>query len=356
MKRSGGLWDSLVSFGNLVEAARRARKGKRGKHSVLAFDWELESNLIELRDELVAHRYEPGPYRTFLVREAKERLISAAPYRDRVVHHALCAVIEPHFERAFIHDSYACRVGKGQHRAVERLQSFCRRWPFVLKCDIRRFFPSIDHEVLKGLIARKIKDRAVLDLCDKIIAGSNPQGGAATYFPGDDLFAPHLRRRGLPIGNLTSQFLANVYLDPLDHFVKETLRAKGYVRYCDDFVLFGDAPGQLLTWRDRMRGLLDSLRLELHPGKQHIWKARDGIDFLGYRVFPFHKRLRRGNEAGQRRRLVRLMASMRNGEVEAAQVTQSVRSWVSHALHADTYGLRKTVLGGAERHPPLRFG
>jgi retron-type reverse transcriptase len=279
-----------------------------------------------------------------MVREAKERLISAAPYRDRVVHHALCTVIEPLFERGFIHDSYACRIGKGQHRAVECLQSFCRRWPYALKCDIRKFFPSIDHEILKGLIAKRIKDRSVLDLCGKIIDGSNPQGGAATYFPGDDLFAPHLRRRGLPIGNLTSQFFANVYLDPLDRFVKEILHVRGYVRYCDDFVLFGNSPRELLAWRERLRGRLDRLRLELHPAKQHIWRSRDGIDFLGYRVFPFHRRLRRGNEARQRRRLKRLLADLSRGQVSPQMVTQSVKSWVAHALHADAFGLRTRVL------------
>ena len=161
------------------------------------------------------------------------------------MHHALTSVLEPIFEPTFIHDSYACRAGKGTHAAVRRAQHFSRRFPYVLKADVRKFFPSMDHQILKDLVARKIKDPHVLWLVAKIIDSSNPQEPVWIWFPGDDLFTPSERRRGIPIGNQTSQFFANVYLNPLDHFVKDRLRAGGYVRYVDDLLVFAHEKRQL---------------------------------------------------------------------------------------------------------------
>jgi len=167
-------------------------------------------------------------------------------------------VVEPIFDRTFIFDSFANRMGKGTHKAVDRATEFCRRWPFVLKCDVEKFFPSIDHEILMELIARKIKCDRTLDLLRRIVANSNPQEPVVHYFPGDDLFTPHERRRGIPIGNLTSQFLANVMLDPLDHYLKESLRRPGYLRFADDFLVFGDDKQELAD-------LLVSIRRFLEP-------------------------------------------------------------------------------------------
>ncbi len=172
--------------------------------------------------------------------EPKPRKISAAPYRDRVVHHALCNVIVPIFERTFIADSYANRLGFGTHRALKRFTQFARSSRYILQCDIRKYFPSIDHEILKRLLRRKIKCADTLWLIDTIIDNSNEQEPVIEYFPGDGLLTPIERRRGLPIGNLTSQFFANIYLNGLDHFVKEQLRASKYLRYVDDFALFAD--------------------------------------------------------------------------------------------------------------------
>lgn len=216
---SEGLWEQIVSFDNLWQAARLARKGKRFCHSAARFERDLGQNLTALADELTTGTYQPGPYTTFTIYEPAKRLISAAPYRDRVVHHALCQVIEPLFESAFVFDSYANRQGKGTHAALDRATYFARRFPFVLQCDIRLFFPGIDHQILLRRLQRRIACPLTLQLCQRILENSNPQEPADFYFEGDDLFTPHERRRGLPIGNLTSQFWANVAMDPFDHFV-----------------------------------------------------------------------------------------------------------------------------------------
>lgn len=210
---------------------------------------------MRLERELTTGRYRPGRYTTIELFDPKHRIVSAAPFRDRVVHHAFCAVCEPVFERSFIFDSYANRTGKGTHRAVARYETFRDQYRYVLRCDIRRYFPAIDHDLLKRDLRRRLTCHRTLALADRIIDGSNPQEPVNDYYSGDDLFTPYGRRRGLPIGNLNSQFFANVYLDGLDHFCKEVLRAKGYLRYVDDFALFHDDPDRLEDWRHRIAGL-----------------------------------------------------------------------------------------------------
>jgi hypothetical protein len=210
MKRVGHLWDGLVSFPNLLRAARTAARGKRFRPDVARFHFGLERELWRLHDELAAGTYRPGPYRTFRIRVPKERQISAAPYRDRVVHHALTQVLEPVFEPGFHPDSYACRRGKGTHAAVGRCQQLARRFRHVFKADVQKFFPSVDHEVLKGLLARRVKDPHVLRLAALIIDHSNPQEEVPAWFPGDDLFTPAGRRRGLPSGGAFNNDAVNV--------------------------------------------------------------------------------------------------------------------------------------------------
>ena len=182
-------------------------------------------------------------------------------------------------------------------------KQFARRFRYVLKADIQKFFPSLDHEILKALVARKIKDPDVLWLVGRIIDHSNPQEEVLNYFPGDDLFTPAERRRGIPIGNQTSQFFANVYLDPLDHFVKDRLGIKGYVRYVDDFLVFSDDKSHLADVREQVRDFLVGLRLRLHPKKSVIFPVKQGIRFLGYRVFPTHRLLPKENVRRFRRRV-----------------------------------------------------
>jgi retron-type reverse transcriptase len=277
------------------------------------------------------------------ITEPKLRLISAAPFRDRVVHRALVNVLAPRFERRFIFDSYACRVGKGTHAAIDRFQQFARRFGYVLKCDIRKFFPSIDHLLLLERVGRVVKDRRVVDLCRTIIEHSNPQEPVVAYFPGDVLWTPHERRRGLPIGNQTSQFFANVYLDPLDHFVKERLRCRGYVRYVDDFVLCHDSPAQLHDWLRAIREFLESLRLTLHPTKCQIFPATQGTDFLGFRVFPTHRRLTKRSVKRFHRRIRQLQRAFLLGLISVAEIRARINAWIGHVEHGDTWRLRERL-------------
>jgi retron-type reverse transcriptase len=347
MKRVSGLYPQICSFENLVTAAYRARLGKRYRPDVAAFQFNLEAELFALRQELTSKTYQPGPYRAFYIRDPKRRLISAAPYRDRVVHHALCQIIEPVFERGFIHDSYANRTDKGTHAALDRCTAFARRYPFALKCDIEKYFPTIDHQILLERVARKIKCQDTLWLVDRIVANSNPQEDILRYFPDDDLFTPLDRRRGIPIGNLTSQFFANIYLDGLDHYVLETLLPGAYLRFADDFVLFGETSDKLRRLLKPLEEHLNGLRLRLHPTKCHIVPVRCGIPFLGWQVFPDHRRLRRRTGVRFQRALRTLTSQHREGLIDLKRVRASVMSWIGHLKHGDTYGLRRKLLARA---------
>jgi retron-type reverse transcriptase len=211
MKRYGNLYPQITEFSNLLLAAKKAQKGKRYQPNILNFNYHLESELQQLQQQLSNKTYQPGDYRTFYIQEPKTRMISAAPYRDRVVHHGLCNIIVPIFEKTFINDSYANRIGFGTHKALRRFTQFARSSKYVLQCDIQKYFPSIDHEILKSLIRRKIKCRDTLWLIDTIIDRSNEQYPVIEYFPGDTLLSPIERKRGLPLRNLTSQFFANIY-------------------------------------------------------------------------------------------------------------------------------------------------
>ncbi|TVP65951.1 MAG: RNA-directed DNA polymerase [Leptolyngbya sp. LCM1.Bin17] len=343
MKRYGYLWQEVVDFSNLLAASRQAQKGKRFRDNILRFNYDLENQLIKLQQELLTQTYRPGDYTTFHVKEPKPRLISAAPYRDRVVHHALCNVIMPIFERTFIYDSYANRVGFGSHRALKRFTQFSRSSRYVLQCDIRKYFPSIDLAILKRLIRRKIKCPDTLWLIETIIDGSNEQETVIDYFPGDDLLTPVQRRRGLPIGNLTSQFFANIYLNGFDHFVKEELQASKYLRYVDDFALFSDDPNFLSDARLAIEVYLSKLRLKIHPVKSQLFETRLGPTFVGFRVLPDHIRVRSSNLHRARYRLRQYQKQYASGQLSFEQLTQAIRSWAAHLKHADTWQLRYDI-------------
>lgn len=343
MKRYGNLYPQIVEFANLFLAARQAQKGKRFRDNVLDFNYHLETELIKLQKELTNKTYQPGNYRTFHLTGIKSRLISAAPYPDRVVHHALCNIIVPIFEHTFIPDSYANRIGFGTHRALRRFTHFARNSRYVLQCDIRKYFPSIDHIVLKQLLRRKIKCVDTLWLIDTIIDNSNEQEPVIEYFPGDDLLTPVTRRRGLPIGNLTSQFFANIYLNGFDHFVKEQLRASKYVRYVDDFALFSDDWEFLTSARLAIEEYLAQLRLQVHPIKSQLFETKIGATFLGFRVFPDRIRVRNTNLHLARQRLKRLQADYACGKIDQEKVNQSIQSWFAHLEHGDTWRLRQQI-------------
>lgn len=321
----------------MLDAFYGAAKGKRNTTAVAVFEFNLSHELLRLQGELQSRTYQPGPYTTFMIHDPKERMISAAPFRDRVIHHALCAVIEPIFERTFIHDSYANRKGKGTHRAIERYQHYARRYRYVLKCDIKKFFPSLDHAVLKRELRWKIACPATLWLCDLIIDNSNEQASGADFEGVQHFF----NRRGLPIGNLTSQFWANVYLNRFDHFVKETLAAPGYVRYVDDFVLFSDRKEELHRWKEKIeKYLIVHLRLKPHPDKTHVHRTERGVPFLGFRVWPQYR-------VAMKERVRRFERHLRNLLVaqpfEGESLEQGLNSWLGHVRFGQSKRLEYRV-------------
>ncbi|MFO1319019.1 MAG: RNA-directed DNA polymerase [Burkholderiales bacterium] len=353
------LFDQIAAFQPLCEATRRAAKGKRGKPGCAMFLNNLERNVLRLERELQDGTWRPGAYTVIDVRDPKPRRVSAAPFRDRVVHHALCRVVQPIFERGFIDDTYANRVGKGTHRAVDRYERFSATRRHVLRADIFRFFPSIDHEILKGLFRRRIACSRTLALMDAIVDGSNPQEPVLRYFAGDDLFTPHERRRGLPIGNLTSQFFGNLMLDALDHFVKEVLRVRGYVRYVDDFALFHDDAEYLEACRSRIARHLEGRRMLLHPRKTFIEVTASPARFLGYELHPGgFRRLPADNVDRFAGRLRSLRARFRNGDIGFEAIAPRIRAWNAHAAHANTWRLRASLFRGgvfSRSREPDRF-
>jgi retron-type reverse transcriptase len=344
MKTHKNLYTQICTFENLLLAAKQAAAGKRFRPDVLAFFNDLEGNALRLLRELKTQTYQPGSYESFYIHEPKKRLISKAPFRDRIVHHALINIIGPLFERRFIFDSYANRAGKGTHAAIRRLQHFMRQAKYVLKIDLRQYFPSIDHEILKQEIRRVITDGETLWLIDKIIDGSNPQVETNWYFPGDDLFTPFERRRGLPIGNLTSQFFANVYLNAFDHFVKEQLRCRFYLRYVDDAVFLDDLPQRLAALIPPVQNFLKDFRLKLYLEKCQIRPVECGQRFLGQIVFPRHRRLAPENVRRFARRMRRLQKQYALRKISLPEIRQSLMSWLGHAGQANTWALRRTLM------------
>lgn len=271
------LFGRIAAIENLLFAWERFRKGKRGREDIMVFERRLEDNLFAIREELFSETYCHGRYEPFTVNDPKQRTIHKACVKDRVVHQAIVNVIEPLFEERFIFDSYSCRVGKGTHAAVRRLRTFLRqasnngtRTVYAVKCDVRKFFASVNHSVLLELLAKRIEDPATMRLLRNIIGSFSVSFGT-----------------GIPLGNLTSQLFANIYLHELDWFVKQKLRVRHYVRYCDDFVMlaFSKAEGLALA-RQADVFLQEHLKAQLHPNKVHVRTWAHGVDFLGYILLP----------------------------------------------------------------------
>lgn len=341
------LWPRLCTWENFTLAYRKCRKRKRYKHSATDFDFDWERNLALLVSEVRRHTWLPGKFHHFPIQDPKPRWISAAPFRDPIVHHAMVNILEPIFEPRFIFDSYACRKGKGTHRAVRRAQMYMRRYPYFLKTDIVKFFPSIDHDLLFASIARRIRDHHVLSLIRKVIdSGSEVpimQSEDSHWFPQDDLFAI-LRTRGLPIGNLTSQFFANVYLDSIDHWAKEVARIPGYIRYADDMILFGSNKSELWNWAEQLGERLQALRLRLHPNKTQVGTSANGVLFMGNRVFPHQRRLAQASLKRIRRKIRLWKWQAAHGELDVDQVQRSLDAWIAHSKHCNATGVRNDVL------------
>jgi len=343
MKTHNHLYEEICSFENLLLAARRAESGKRLQQVVGQFRTNIEAQVLDLGRELRAQTYQPGRYREKWITRPKRRMISAAPFRDRVVHHALCQVVMPLFERKMVFDLYSNREGKGTHAAIRRCQEFSRLFRYALKCDVRKFFPSMDHAVLQATLRRTIRCRQTLWLLDVIIDASNAQEPVCSVFPGDDLAVAALRRVGLPIGNLTSQWFGCIYLSDFDHWVKEELRCRGYVRYVDDFLLFGDDKRQLALWREAVAAKLASCRLRLNERKSRVFRTHEGLTFLGQRIWPWRRRLCRENVGAARRRLRWTARQYQCGALAKAALLTRWNSWRGHALQADGAALTERV-------------
>lgn len=325
--RGTGLFDEIASFRNLHRAARIAARGKRYRASAAQFLLAMESECLRLEEELQGGVWSPGPYRVFRITDPKPRTICAAPFRDRVVHQALVQVVEPLFERGFVYDSYSCRKGKGTLRALQRVARWVREYPWVLKVDVEKYFPSIDHMTVLGILSRRIRCERTLGLFGQILASWSSDEAPVRWFPGDNLLEPLRRRRGLPIGNLTSQFLSNVVLDVVDHAVKDRLGVRAYARYCDDLVVCGRSPGELWRTAGEIRAVLSTLRLVVHPKKTQVFAADQGVRWVGFRVFPFGVRVE-ADALRRARRRFRAFAGRAGTETAAA----SIQGWSGHAM------------------------
>jgi len=345
MRRVGHLFNQITSYSNLLLASQKAMRSKRYRLDVLQFNHRLETHLLTIQEMLQKQTYRPGPYKTFEIFEPKRRLISAAPYRDRVVQHALCNLIEPVFDRSFSECSYANRKGRGSSLALKDFITLARRHRYCLRLDIRKYFPSQDHAILKEQYRRKIKCPETLWLMDLILDASNPQEEVVHYFDGDDLLTPHERRHGLPIGNLTSQLWANVYLSGLDHKICERFGGKKYLRYVDDFALFSDDREELEKMLEFIRAELSLLRLKLHPGKTDLVDVKNGVNFLGFRIFPTRIRIRQENLKRARRRLKIMQRDYAALKIGPEDVGQSVQSWTAHLKTGNTFRLREKIFG-----------
>ncbi|MFH0798447.1 MAG: reverse transcriptase/maturase family protein [Candidatus Woesearchaeota archaeon] len=341
MKSYIGLYPKVCSIENLELAFKKARKGKTQKPYVIAFEQNLKDNLAALRAELLFHSYRPLPLKEFVIRDPKTRKISVSDFRDRIVHHAICNIIEPIYDKTFIYDSYANRKGKGTMMAVYRLDNFIRKVSkngtavlksnnrcvrgFCLKGDIRHYFENISHKRLIDMLKRTIEDEDLIFLINSILVNHN-----------------HLK--GMPLGNLTSQFFANVYLNEMDQFVKHSLKAKYYIRYVDDFVILHNNRRVLESYLERINTfLVNSLHLELNHDKSSIKPLSRGIEFLGFRIFYHHKLLRERNIRSAYKRINDFKVQYQLTETNYDAVYNFVQGWLAYAKNANTYAVRTSL-------------
>ena len=345
MQTYRNLYNKLCTFENLHLAFKKARRNKRFNPHVSEFEFNLENELLQLKHELEIMTYQPRPLKQFVIRDPKTRLISASHFRDRVVHHALCNIIEPIFDKTFISDSYANRKSKGTLAAVLKFDEYKRKvsrngkllpetnnnnmvFGYALKADIRHYFDSVDHEVMMQIIERKIKDKKVLWLMRKILDNHNCK----------------VAGKGMPIGNLTSQFLANVYLNELDYFVKHKLKARYYIRYVDDFVILHSSRERLEIYKGKISDFLKTIKLELHPEKSKVVSLHAGVKLLGFRVFYEYKLLKKSNIRKMENRIEHFTEMYKDGIIEKAEIFESMEGWHAYAMHANTYKLRRVMM------------
>jgi len=324
-------YDKHLTFDALLKAHERASKTKRNSKEVLRFEIDLESNLINVYKKLKNQTYEMGRYREFTIYEPKERIIRSLPYLDRVVHQwYIHEFIKPYIVPRLIYDTYACIDGRGTHKAVDRLQQFMRKMKnkygsyYILKCDIKGFFYNIDKDVLYAILKKYIKDEKLLHLTKKFVY--------------DDLDTV-----GIPIGNYTSQYFANIYMNELDHYVKEELKVKYYVRYMDDFILL------LETKSDAKRILClieqfleENLHLELNH-KSGYFPNKAGVEFCGFKIFESYRRLRKRSYKKIKKKVKKWNVLYRHNVLDIKQASLEWNSWIAHSNYASSYSMRKKV-------------
>ncbi len=339
MKTHKNLFQEVCKFENLYKAYLKARRGKMNKKEVLEFTYNLENELLKLQYELKNHTYKTGKYRHFIIFEPKKRIISALPFRDRIVHHAICNVIEPIIDKTFIYDSFACRKGKGTHAGADRIQKFIRKAKncYVLKCDVSKYFPSVNHEILKQIIRKKITDKELLQLLDQIVDSPN-QG---TFDEMQE--AQNSGNKGIPIGNLTSQLFANLYLNEMDKYVKYTLKIRYYIRYMDDFIIMHKSKAYLHEIKEKVRLFFISMELTMHPKKANVAPIVLGIDFLGYKIFNNHKLVRKSTVKRFLRNIKIKIKDYDADVISFDKLLESFNSWVAYMDYGNSYNLQKSL-------------
>jgi len=329
MKTYNNLYGQICSMNNLANAWRNARKGKTKKKYVAEFEQDTRENLLNLRRELLNQTYKPKSLVNFILRDPKTRKISKSDFRDRIVHHALVRVIGPIFDKIFIYDSCANRIGKGNLFALKRFDKFKRKITdnlfkeaFCLKADIKHYFQEVDHECLLKTIKQKVTDEKVIWLISQILKNSSSEN------------------KSMPLGNLTSQFFANVYLNELDYFVKHKLKSKYYIRYVDDFIILHKSRIQLKIWKLRIEEFLrEKPKLELHPDKSRIILLSRGIDFVGFRNFYYFRLLRKRNIWNMERKIGLFI----NGDILELKFIEIFQGWNAYSKWADSYILRREI-------------
>jgi len=339
MKVHHSIFDSLVLPEPLFIAWEEFRKGKQSRKDVMQFETRLEQNLFQLQRELQAGTYKHGSYSAFTICDPKQRRIHKATVRDRIVHHAVFAGLNPIFEPTFIAHSFSCRKNKGTHRGVDALGRMLRQVSrnstkpcLALKCDIHKFFASVDHSILLEVLKRKIKDEKMMRLLEEIIGSFSTVD--TTLFD----------RKGIPIGNLTSQLFANVYMNEFDQFMKQTLKVKHFVRYTDDFVIVSDDENYLKSLLPAIQSFLEqTLHLSLHPHKVTMRKFKQGIDFLGYVLLPHHRALRAKTKQRITRKLNEKTTAVSVGLISQERAEQSLQSYLGVLSHADCYILSQDL-------------
>lgn len=346
-KKNKNIYNKITEFQNLWLASRKARRGKRQKNEVLEFEYNLEENLFHIKEQLENESYNFGKYYHFTIKEPRDREIYAAPYTDRVVHHALCNIIEPILDKAMIYDTYACRIGKGTHKAINRAQNFLRSNNWVLKMDIKKYFFTIDHQILLKDISKKILDVKVLNLIQKILATYTSSSEYYYQFSDDTLF-DYGRNRGLPIGNLTSQLFANYFLNKMDRFIKQALKFKHYIRYMDDFLIFSKDKDRLKNAFDELKNFCNSIRLRLHNTKCQIFPYTNGIKFLGFHIYRCRKRILRENLIRFRNRFRKRCRDYLNKDIAWENLLMSLNGWLGYAGKEENKKIINKILDNIE--------